>query len=500
MSKTIVFAGPCLAGITESEKARLLESMDLRPPVQRGDILHALADQPETIVVLDGYFYTVRSVTHKELLLALQSGVQVIGAASMGALRAVELRCEGMIGVGKVFRMYETGSIDGDDEVAILHTDEHFGYQCLTLALVEIRFALKLLLHQGHLTAEACKDFIQSVKDLPFTERYWKFKIERLAEHFLGDTGKDSLFSQLDSFSLKQEDARNALELARALPEQSPAIEQKYKMSLYTSHHRELYLREPTQSTRRPTFLHSWHVVQLLHPQAAAFVHSLRIRFLLMSAAKKLDLAIDVEERRRLASQLTHLPFSSYEATQEVNQHLLAIGAINHFHGVKNALSFISKHMGLEPSRLIDLFNAQDDLMPTWFMARAFLCTSALSTALKVAREAAEVQSAFDTWSNGRRIRMDEMISLAARLWNTSQSEVERQAALRGLFPSRPFASGLRPALELIAPAELLPSSINNYDHLRAQLLEASLSHILDLSFTTQKEHKRQHSGGTTAW
>ena len=68
---------------------------------------------------LDGYYYTVPSVTHKELLYALDAGVRVIGASSLGALRAVELAPFGRDGAGKVFEAYRSGTLDGDDEVAL---------------------------------------------------------------------------------------------------------------------------------------------------------------------------------------------------------------------------------------------------------------------------------------------------------------------------------------------------------------------------------------------
>ncbi|MEJ0097006.1 MAG: TfuA-like protein [Bauldia sp.] len=44
------------------------------------------------IGLVDGVFENVASVWHKEILYALSEGVQVFGAASMGALRAADVR------------------------------------------------------------------------------------------------------------------------------------------------------------------------------------------------------------------------------------------------------------------------------------------------------------------------------------------------------------------------------------------------------------------------
>ena len=57
-------------------------------------------ERPVAIGLIDGYFERVPSVSHKEILWAMSQGIVVIGAASMGALRAAELAPFGMLGVG----------------------------------------------------------------------------------------------------------------------------------------------------------------------------------------------------------------------------------------------------------------------------------------------------------------------------------------------------------------------------------------------------------------
>ena len=54
------------------------------------------------ILIMDGYFYSKFPCTTFEVMLALEQGLNVFGAASIGALRAVELDHYGITGVGYV--------------------------------------------------------------------------------------------------------------------------------------------------------------------------------------------------------------------------------------------------------------------------------------------------------------------------------------------------------------------------------------------------------------
>jgi hypothetical protein len=66
----------------------------------------------------------------------------LIGAASLGALRAVELERFGMIGIGMVFELYKNRIIDADDEVAVTFVQDQ--NILLSEAMIDIRFNLYL--------------------------------------------------------------------------------------------------------------------------------------------------------------------------------------------------------------------------------------------------------------------------------------------------------------------------------------------------------------------
>src|SRR5262245_59077732 len=113
----VVFSGPSLP----RPQAAAHPGLEWRPPVRQGDVYRAARSKPALIGVIDGYFETVATVWHKDILWAMTQGIHVYGAASIGALRAAELADFGMKGVGSIFHQYHTGALADDDEVALLH-------------------------------------------------------------------------------------------------------------------------------------------------------------------------------------------------------------------------------------------------------------------------------------------------------------------------------------------------------------------------------------------
>src|SRR6266568_28399 len=113
----IVFSGPSLP----PSKAPVYPGLEWRPPVRQGDVYMAAQSRPALIGIIDGYYETVATVWHKEILWAMAQGIHVYGAASIGALRAAELADFGMKGIGAIFRLFYTAALQDDDEVAVLH-------------------------------------------------------------------------------------------------------------------------------------------------------------------------------------------------------------------------------------------------------------------------------------------------------------------------------------------------------------------------------------------
>src|SRR5262245_34509783 len=126
MRRAVVFLGPTLG----ADAARSILDAEYRPPAAHGDVYRLLgqAEPPRAIGLVDGYFQAVPAVRHKEILYALSRGVHVFGAASMGALRAVELADFGMVGVGEIFAAYRDRLLEDDDEVAVEHAPASAGF------------------------------------------------------------------------------------------------------------------------------------------------------------------------------------------------------------------------------------------------------------------------------------------------------------------------------------------------------------------------------------
>jgi hypothetical protein len=120
--RTVYFAGPSLYGVAVDKLPNEL----WLPPAKQGDVVQAIvAIRPRQVVLIDGVFHQSMSVWHKEIGYALMRGVAVIGAASMGALRAAEMHRYGVVGVGKIFEMYRDGE-ENDALVALKFDPETY--------------------------------------------------------------------------------------------------------------------------------------------------------------------------------------------------------------------------------------------------------------------------------------------------------------------------------------------------------------------------------------
>ncbi|ASY72152.1 antibiotic resistance protein [Sinorhizobium fredii USDA 205] len=165
----IVFVGPTVPDATKLAG----DALAIRPPATQGDILRAVYDGAAVIGLIDGNFEYVAPVWHKEILLALSQGVTVVGAASMGALRAAECAAFGMVGIGEIFRQYIADETADDSEVALLHAPAELGYAALTVPLVNLHATLRHLTEKNRLTASDAADIAAVAAGLFYKERTW---------------------------------------------------------------------------------------------------------------------------------------------------------------------------------------------------------------------------------------------------------------------------------------------------------------------------------------
>jgi hypothetical protein len=145
------------------------------------------------IGIVDGYFEHRPAVWHKEILAALDSGVHVVGASSMGALRAAELEAFGMEGVGTVFELYRDGVLIADEEVAVAHTSAADGYRQTSEALVNIRATLDAAHGHGVVSAETRTKLIDTARGVFYPERSWPLLLQLTRETGIEPTEIDAL-------------------------------------------------------------------------------------------------------------------------------------------------------------------------------------------------------------------------------------------------------------------------------------------------------------------
>jgi hypothetical protein len=136
ISRVVAFLGP------SSPKTKYPSDVSILPPAARGDLLPFIGHRDTMLVLIDGVFLHRPALTHYELLTLLNSGTPILGAASLGAIRAVELRNEGMIGLGTVFQAYLNDQIVDDGEVAQAVCP--YSHEGLTIPMVNIRRCLFL--------------------------------------------------------------------------------------------------------------------------------------------------------------------------------------------------------------------------------------------------------------------------------------------------------------------------------------------------------------------
>ncbi len=178
----VVFAGPSLP---PSARAGL-DGVTWAPPAAQGDIYRAARASPDAIVLLDGFFSWVPAVWHKEILWAMDRGMAVHGAASMGALRAAELEPFGMIGHGAVFEAFRDG-LEDDDEVALLHAGPEDDYRPFSCPMVNIRATLAHAAATGQLTQAQAERLTAHAKALFYQARTWPAVLEALDDPAAAD-------------------------------------------------------------------------------------------------------------------------------------------------------------------------------------------------------------------------------------------------------------------------------------------------------------------------
>ena len=236
----------CFVGPSLPEAAELTAGSGIRilPPVAAGDLVRVDARAGDTIGIIDGYFHQTGAVRHKEILDLLSRGVRVLGAASMGALRAAELDRYGMQGIGGVYADYRDGRLEADDEVTLLHAPGEEGYQALSEPLVCMRATFAKAVGDNACDASTADRLIDVLAQRSFGLRTYSSLTLIGAEAGLDAAEVRSLqrYCRAHRQDPKREDALLLLEQMRAPRGKDSSIQPKHP------------------AVHRTTFLYAWQL------------------------------------------------------------------------------------------------------------------------------------------------------------------------------------------------------------------------------------------------
>jgi hypothetical protein len=205
MREVTLFAGPSAYGLDRAQIEA--DAVSILPPVRRGEVDRLVANaHPSVIVICDGVFGSAAAVSHAELCDALDAGWDIWGVSSMGAIRAYELRSEGMHGFGYVHSKFYSDADFNDDEMCLLHFPEP-PYFPLSEALVNLRFALE---HQGAalgIAASSQHKVVSALRELWFGDRTEeRMRSIMVGRAGIGATEADALLAWLRSHRVKSMD------------------------------------------------------------------------------------------------------------------------------------------------------------------------------------------------------------------------------------------------------------------------------------------------------
>jgi hypothetical protein len=220
---TFVYLGPSLPR-SDAEAILAAEYLD---PIAMGDLytlVRTRARPGDRVAIIDGFFEQVPAVWHKEILFAIEQGLVVYGASSMGALRAAETCAFGMRGVGRVFAAYRDGAIEDDDEVAVAHATREDGYRSLSTAMASLRFGLADLRDAGMIDAYQHDLLCAYAKSQHYTVRSWADLYAHARELGMGEAALAAILRLAGEPDAKALDAITLLKFLAATQDRSEEV------------------------------------------------------------------------------------------------------------------------------------------------------------------------------------------------------------------------------------------------------------------------------------
>ena len=210
----IAFVGP---SISRADVERLCSGVDVRPPVRRDDLYREREKGAWGFLVIDGVFMQEDAVSPREVVDVLADGALVVGASSMGALRAADCWPAGAQGVGLIYRLYRMGILGSDEEVAVAVTADGSD-TAVSLPLVNVRYAVSRAVRRRMLDRARARQIVDAAAGIYYAERTWRLVQQRAG------TLPPAVVDYCEQLDLKRDDARRALSYVAGLLRDRPAL------------------------------------------------------------------------------------------------------------------------------------------------------------------------------------------------------------------------------------------------------------------------------------
>lgn len=197
----IAFVGP---SISRAEAERVCSGLDLRPPVRRDDLYREREQGAWGFLIIDGVFMQEDAVSPREVVDVLEDGALVVGASSMGALRAADCWPAGAKGIGLIYRLYRRGVLESDEDVAVAVSADGSD-AAVSLPLVNVRYAVSRAVRRRLLDRATARWIVSAAAAIDYPERTWREVLRRVGQF------SPELVEYCAQLDLKREDAGRAL-------------------------------------------------------------------------------------------------------------------------------------------------------------------------------------------------------------------------------------------------------------------------------------------------
>lgn len=161
------------------------DEFDFMGPIKRGD-LGGLLDQSRgrrgCVLITDGLFGESMAVSPVECMDMLRAGWTVVGASSIGALRAADCGNVGMIGVGDIFFSFRLGYFHTDADVAVVYNAADQSE--LTVSFAHADFLVRRLGKLHDVAGSQLRVLLAQIRKIPWYERTAKKVAVLISEAF----------------------------------------------------------------------------------------------------------------------------------------------------------------------------------------------------------------------------------------------------------------------------------------------------------------------------